>query len=68
MFSTTWNNSFTDSLNDLLTALSAVGNRNGQLCHGGRKPDHVLKSVYRHAQKDKDEDMMKKAGLSQTAF
>ena len=68
MFSITWNNSFTDSLNDLLTVLSAVGNRNGQLCHGGRKTDHVLKSVYRHAQKDKDEDMMKKAVLSQTAF
>ena len=26
---------------------------------GGRKTDHVLKSVYRHAQKDKEEDMMK---------
>ena len=35
---------------------------------GGRKTDHVLKSVYRHTQKDKDEDMMKKAVLSQTAF
>ena len=39
MFSITWNNSFTDSLNDLLTALSAVGNQNGQLCHGGRRPE-----------------------------
>lgn len=26
---------------------------------GGRKTDHVLKSVYRHAQKDMKEDMMK---------
>ena len=26
---------------------------------GGRKTDHVLKSVYRHAQKDKEEDMTK---------
>ena len=26
---------------------------------GGRKIDHVLKSVYRHAQKDKEEEMMK---------
>ena len=26
---------------------------------GGRKTDHVLKSVYRHAQKDKEADMMK---------
>jgi hypothetical protein len=26
---------------------------------GVRKTDHVLKSVYRHAQKDKEEDMMK---------
>lgn len=26
---------------------------------GGWKTDHVLKSVYRHAQKDKEEDMMK---------
>ena len=25
---------------------------------GGRKTDHVLKSVYRHAQKYKEEDMM----------
>ena len=39
MFSITWNNSFTDSLNDLLTALSAVGNLNGQLCHGCRRPE-----------------------------
>ena len=65
MFSITWNNSFTDSLNDLLTALSAVGNLNGQLCHaaGVRKTDHVLKSVYKHAQKDKEEDMMKFASI-----
>ena len=33
------NNSFSDSLNDLLTVLSAVGNRNGQLCHGFRRPE-----------------------------
>ena len=39
MFSITWNNSFTDSLNDLLTALSAVGNRNRQLCHDRRRPE-----------------------------
>ena len=26
---------------------------------GGRKTDHVLKSVYRHAQKVKEEYMMK---------
>ena len=39
MFSITWNNSFTDSLNDLLTALSAVGNLNGQLCHGCQRPE-----------------------------
>jgi hypothetical protein len=26
---------------------------------GGLKADHMLKSVYRHAQKDKEEDMMK---------
>ena len=39
MFSITWNNSFTDSLNDLLTTLSAVGNRNGQLCHDRRRPE-----------------------------
>ena len=26
---------------------------------GGLNTDHVLKSVYRHAQKDKEEDMMK---------
>ena len=72
MFSITWNNSFTDSLNDLLTALSAVGNLNGQLCHDRRrrKTDHVLKSVYKHAQKDKKEVRFarKKAVLSQTAF
>ena len=28
---------------------------------GGRKTDHVLKSVYRHVQKDKEEDIMKLA-------
>ena len=39
MFSITWNNSFTDSLNDLLTVLSAVENRNGQLYHGCRWPE-----------------------------
>lgn len=30
---------------------------------GGWKTDHVLKTVYRHAQKDKEEDMMKFAAL-----
>ena len=30
---------------------------------GGRKTDHVLKSAYRHAQKDKEEDMMKFASI-----
>lgn len=30
---------------------------------GGWKTDHVLKSVYRHAQKDKEEDMMKFASI-----
>ena len=28
-----------------------------------RKTDHVLKYVYRHAQKDKEEDMMKFASI-----
>ena len=26
---------------------------------GGRKTDHVLKSAYRHAQKDKEDNIMK---------
>ena len=73
MFSITRNNSFTDSLNDLLTALSAVGNLNGQLCHDRRRPEDRPRTqvCIQACSKGQERGAVlqeKKAVLSQTAF